>query len=76
MARTSSDTHTALLLNKITNYLAVAFVIVLLVVFVSVYTIRYSIRRDCNDPYRRDIKLFGYWLHVESGSTKDGCVQP
>jgi hypothetical protein len=76
MSRTSSDTHTALLLNRLTNYLAGAFVFLLLITILFVYGVTYSIQRDCNNPYGRNLKLFGWWITIHAGSTKQDCVQP
>jgi large-conductance mechanosensitive channel len=76
MARTSADTHTALLLNRVTNYLAIAFVVFLLVSFISVWTVRYAVDRNCQDPYKRHVELFHYWIDLDIGSNKIGCPTP
>jgi len=65
--------HSFLLINRATNWLAGIFLFVLLVVFIAVWTVTYTIRRDCQHPYNRNIKVFGYWLQVDAGSTKKEC---
>jgi hypothetical protein len=52
------------------------FLLVLFVVFMVLVSVTYGIRRDCNKPYDRDLKLFGYWVHIDAGRTKSGCAQP
>jgi hypothetical protein len=69
----SLPSHGMVISNKIMRVLAWAFLAVALCLFITFYTITYSIKRDCMNPYTRDIKVFGYWWHVEAGSTKDGC---
>lgn len=59
--------------SKITRWLAWCFVLSLLVIFISLWTVRYSINRDCRDYYTRDINVFGYWITIQAGSSKTGC---
>lgn len=76
MPRTSADTHSALLLNRITNVLALVFLIILFVLFVSTYAVVYSLHRNCVEPYHAQYKLFGYWIAYDIGSTQKGCPVP
>jgi hypothetical protein len=73
--RDAAPTHGWVISSKINKWLALAFIISLLVVFVTIWTVAYSIRRDCTDVYKRDLKAGKYWLHIESGSTKLECPQ-
>jgi hypothetical protein len=75
-ASAASPTHGWLIGNRIIRKLAWAFIIVVLVVVLWTSMVTYAIRRDCQQPYTRDFRLFGYWLHVEAGSTKLNCPQP
>lgn len=65
--------HSWLFFNRLRDYMAYAFIVLFIISFVAVYTIRYSLKKDCSDIYKRDVKIFSYWIHVESGSLKDGC---
>jgi hypothetical protein len=58
------------------RWLALAFVLSVLIIFIAMWTVRYSINRDCQNPYQRNIKVFGYWIRIGAGSTKTGCTQP
>jgi hypothetical protein len=53
--------------------MAWAFLIVFIVAFIAAWTITYSIRRNCNDWYKRDLGIFSYWVHIEIGSNQKGC---
>jgi hypothetical protein len=66
-------THGLVISQKIIRCLAYAFVLLALCLFITYYTITYSIKRDCMNPYSRDIKAFGFWWRIEAGSTKEGC---
>lgn len=67
--------HTWLFFNKLRDWLAVIFVMVLLIIFIACWTIRYSINRDCTEPYKRNSIVLGYWIHVSAGSTEINCPQ-
>lgn len=69
----SAPTHSWVIGSHINKWLALAFMIVFLLVFFFTMLITYTIRRDCNDVYVRDLAGAGYWLHIEIGSTKPGC---
>ncbi len=43
---------------------------------VAIIVVRHQIVRDCNDTYDRNLKLFGYWINIEAGSTKPNCPNP
>jgi hypothetical protein len=68
--------HRWLVGQDIMRTFAWLFIISSLVTFITLWSIAYSIRRDCRSPYRRNMKLFGYWIHIDAGSTKDGCIKP
>ncbi len=61
--------------SKLLTYAAWAFIILSFIYIMHLWTVTYTLRQDCNNVYSRDIKLFGYWQHIEIGSTKDGCPQ-
>jgi hypothetical protein len=61
--------------SKITKWLSMLFVFTAFIVFLAVWTVTYTVRRDCSDVYTRNVGAFGYWLHVQAGSTKAGCPQ-
>lgn len=69
-------THSGLAFNKLRDYLAYAFIFMSLVVFITLWTITYSIRRDCQRPYDRHFRILGYWAEVRIGSGKDECREP
>lgn len=71
----ASPTYGWVLGSKITKWLSWLFIAVLFVAFVSVWTVTYTVRRNCSDVYTRNMKVAGYWLHIQAGSTKDGCPQ-
>lgn len=73
---TATPTHGWLIGNRIIRKLAWAFIIVVLLFSFWAAMVTYAIRRDCQQPYTRNVKLFGYWMHVEAGSTKLNCPQP
>ena len=65
--------HSWLFFNKLTNYFAVAFLLLAFVIFLVLWTISYTIRRDCYNPYDRSFEIGNYWIGVKAGSLKDGC---
>lgn len=69
----AAPTHGWLIGNNVMRWLASLFILVLLILFIIVWTVTYTIRRDCQHPYHRDLKLAGYWLHIQAGSTKHDC---
>lgn len=71
----AAPTHGWLISSRINKWLALGFIVLMLAAFIAVFTITYSIRRDCRNYYKRNIKLAGYWLHITAGSTTDGCPQ-
>lgn len=74
MARTSPlPSHRFLIMNNVTNWLAGIFLFLVLVMFIAVWTVTYTIRRDCQHPYHRELKLFSYWVNIQSGSTQKEC---
>jgi hypothetical protein len=76
MVRKSSPTHGWLISNAILRYFAYAFLIVVVIFLITVATIRGVVEHDCSNYYKRDLKIFSYWIHVEVGSTKDSCPSP
>jgi len=68
-------THGWLIGNRLIRKLAWAFIVLVLLVSFWVAMVTYSIRRDCYQPYDRSFKLFGYWVHLSAGSTKQECPQ-
>lgn len=72
----AAPTHGWLISNRFLRWCAWAFLALVLVTFIAVYTITYTLRRDCTDVYDRTLKFPGYWLHIEAGSTKSECPQP
>lgn len=71
----SAPTHGWVISSRINKWLALIFMVLLLVTFIAVWTVRYGIERDCSDIYKRDLTAGGYWLHFEVGSTKSTCPQ-
>lgn len=69
----SSPTHGWVVGNRLLRWLATAFIIFSLIVFVLLFAITYTIRRDCTNPYRRDLKIVGYWVHIQAGSNSPSC---
>lgn len=74
--RNSAPTHGWVISSTINKWLALAFMLSLLFWGIAIWTITYTLRRDCSDVYDRDIKVAGYWLHVEAGSTAPDCPGP
>lgn len=74
--KAQAPTHGWLIGNQIIRKFAWAFIILVLLSSFWVGMVTYAIRRDCQQPYTRNIKLFGYWMHLEAGSTKLNCPQP
>ena len=68
-----SPTHGWLITNKLLRLLAGAFIISSVIIFIFVWTIRYSIDRDCSNPYERDVQISHYWISIKAGSTQEGC---
>lgn len=68
--------HRGLAFNKLRDYLAYAFIIILLIFFIAFWSIRYAISRDCSKPYDRHLKIGKHWVIVRAGSTANGCSQP
>lgn len=75
-SKSAQPTHGWLIGNRLLRWFAGLFLLFLFVWFVAIWTVTYAIRRDCQQPYDRDLKLFGYWISVKAGSTKDGCPGP
>jgi hypothetical protein len=71
----SAPTHSWVITSRINKWLAAIFLFCLLIVFITIWTLTYTIRRDCTDVYRRDFEVAGYWLHVDAGSTRPECPQ-
>ncbi len=71
--RNSAPTHGWIISSQINKYLAALFVLSLLVWFIAIWTVRYSLDKDCSDLYDRRINVFGYWIVIQAGSTKDRC---
>jgi hypothetical protein len=72
----AQPTHGWLIGNRIIRKLAWAFIILVLLSSFWAGMVTYAIRRDCNQLYTRNLKVFGYWIHIEAGSNKFGCPQP
>jgi hypothetical protein len=72
----SAPTHGWLLGNQVLRYCAYAFLFIMIVFLITVATIRGVVEHDCHNYYKRNIKLFNYWIYVEVGSTKAGCPGP
>ncbi len=72
----SSPTFGWVAASHVYRVLALTFLFVLLIIFIAGWTIRYSLEKDCQDYYKRDISVLGYWIHVESGSNKNDCPRP
>jgi hypothetical protein len=71
----AAPTHGWVISSRITKYLAIAFLVITFIVFVTVWTITWGIRRDCSDVYKRDLKVGGYWLYIQAGSNDTGCPE-
>jgi len=69
----SSPTHGWLIGNRIIRAFAWGFIIIVFVAFIFLARVQYAVQRDCQDVYKKDVKIFGYWLHLEAGSNKTGC---
>lgn len=76
MKHSNAPSHTWLAGNRVMRGLAYAFIFSVLLVGISVWTVRYSVERDCQNYYKRDILVFSSWVHIESGSTKKDCPNP
>lgn len=74
--RDSAPTIGWVVSSQINKYLALIFMISLLIWGIAIWTVTYTLRRDCTDVYKRDVEAFGYWLRVEAGSTKKECPRP
>lgn len=74
--RRAAPTHTWLVGNRIVRYFAALFVLALVVWLVIVFAVKGIVDHNCQDYYKRTFKFPGYWLHVDVGSTKQGCPQP
>jgi hypothetical protein len=68
-------THGWLIGNRALRWLAGGFIFFTLITVMVVMTITYAIRRDCNNPYHRDLKIAGYWIHIQAGSNDLSCPQ-
>jgi hypothetical protein len=71
--RGAALTHGWLIGNKVMRWFAWAFLFLVLVILIITATIRAVVEHDCANYYKRDIKVPGYWIHVDVGSTKSGC---
>lgn len=65
--------HRWLFFNRLRDYIAWISSALLIIVLIAAWTIKYTVDRNCNDPYTRDIKLFSYWINLNVGSTDPGC---
>lgn len=72
----SAPTHGWVIGSQVNKWLALLFIINLLFWFIAFWTITYSVRRDCTNPYHRQIKAFSYWAVINIGSGKAECTQP
>jgi sterol desaturase/sphingolipid hydroxylase (fatty acid hydroxylase superfamily) len=77
--RDSAPTYSWVFLSQVNKWLALAFILLIIVVLIIVFIIRAVIAHDCHDYhdyYKRDIKVPGYWIHLDVGSTDKECPQP
>ncbi len=63
------------LTSQVYKWVTVIFFVVVFIVFVSIWTVTWGIRRDCEDVYKRNVETAGYWIHLTAGSTKPNCPQ-
>lgn len=71
--RNAAPTHGWVIGSQVNKWLALVFIVSLLFWFVVFNVISYSLRRDCEDVYKRRIGFAGYWINIYAGSDKDGC---
>lgn len=74
--RDSAPTHGWVISSKINKIITVLFCVLLVVVLVIVFSVRAIVAHNCQDYYKRDLKLGTHWLHIEVGSTKADCPAP
>lgn len=72
----AAPTHGWIISSQLNKWLALILVVLLLIMFITAWTITYTIRRDCSNYYHRDMKVAGYWVHIQAGSTAKECPQP
>lgn len=70
------QTHTWLFANKARDVLAYVFIFLLICFAIAVASVHAIVEHDCKNWYERDMKIFSKWLHLEVGSTKQGCPVP
>lgn len=71
----SAPTYSWVFGSKLTKWLASIFILLLLASFIAVWTIRYSLARDCHDVYERKLSTPGHWIVIMAGSKEPGCPQ-
>ena len=72
----SAPTYSWVLTSQINKWLSLAFMVLAIMALIVFVTIKSVVDHNCQDYYKRTLRLGGYWLHVESGSTKDTCPDP
>lgn len=65
--------HRFLFFNKLRDWIAYISIAFLVFVILCAMVIRYSVKRDCENYYRRDLRIFGYWININVGSADEGC---
>lgn len=73
--RNAAPTHGWVISSAINKWLAAIFVVCLIVILIIIFTIRGIIQHNCQDYYKRDLKVPNHWIHIEVGSTKKECPQ-
>lgn len=72
----SSDnlpTHTFLLINRVSRWLASILIVLVVITFIAFWTIRYSLQRNCYDVYERSLNIGNHWVNIEAGSNQPEC---
>lgn len=71
--RLDQPTHAQLFFNQAAQYMAYAFIFLVLVTGIFFYTVHYSLQRDCTDLYHREVNVFGMHFVVDASKNKEGC---
>lgn len=62
--------------SQVYKILAILFIITVLIFAGLWFRITGVIQHDCNNPYVRRMNVAGFWIYVNMGSKKPGCVRP
>lgn len=59
--------------SQLNKWLALAFIILILVLILETVWIFSAVNRDCKEAYKIKNKLGSHWMVIFVGSSNDGC---